>query len=96
MDGRDVQVDPARAAYDAAYAAYTNHIMACRQCHAPVARYCTAGAPLMLEADARYLAAINDLSERKRRLRIEYTKNPEYGLKLKARVIELFNLSMEE
>ncbi|MNE38127.1 hypothetical protein D3C80_1320120 [compost metagenome] len=49
------EVEPLRVVHTAATAsqawreadaAYTNHLMSCRDCHAPTGRYCTTGADL--------------------------------------------------
>lgn len=86
---------PTQVAYDAAYVVYTNHIMSCKNCYAPMARYCSTGMALLLEVDALHLMTMGDLSERKRLLRREHERRPQYAETLKARVIELYNRELE-
>lgn len=86
---------PTQLAYDAAYVVYTNHIMSCKNCYAPMARYCSTGMALLLEADALHLMAMGNADECKRLLRREYERRPQYAVALKNRVIELYNRELE-
>ena len=48
------------------HTAYLMHIMGCRGCYAPVSNYCEEGARLRLEYDARFIAGLDGLEERRR------------------------------
>jgi len=91
VEDRGVLTDTAEAAYRAAYSVYLSHVMACRKCYAPHGRYCSAGSPLRLEADARFILLLPDPSDRRRLLKRDFLADATYGQLLKKRVITLFN-----
>lgn len=58
----------------AEHSTYVNHLMGCRKCFAPSANHCEEGWGLKLHADARFVAGLADIADRRRwmaRLRIE-------------------------
>jgi len=95
MGDRDFQVDPRELAYRQAYSDYTNHVMGCRDCYAPNGRYCAAGEPLHLEADARYMMTVPDRYSRARLLALDFKTRPAFAERLKSRVVELFDQAKE-
>lgn len=96
MEDIELSVEPMQAAYESTYVQYTNHIMGCPKCYAPLARYCDSGTALLLESDARYLMTMSDLNERKRLILREHARRPAYAQRLKERVIELFSHAQED
>lgn len=70
--------------------AYFNHCIACANCYAPSARYCPDGQELRLQADAVFIAGLDDLGARRRWMASEEKKNPALMPRLKELVAEKY------
>lgn len=88
--------EPLPAVVVEAHEKYVSHIMFCRDCFAPKKRHCLTGLPLRIEYDAHFLMAISDVRRRRELLYRETYQNPANAEGLKARVIELYNETVEK
>lgn len=88
--------EPLPAVVVAAHEKYVSHIMDCVVCYAPKNRHCPTGLPLRIEYDAHFLMAISDVRRRRELLYRETYQSPANAEGLKARVIELYNESVEK
>lgn len=70
--------------------AYLNHLMGSRCCHAPIHRYCELGLQLKLSSDARFIADLKDIHERRRWMQSLVARMPEHKAELEALVRRKF------
>lgn len=74
---------------DEAHTPYINHVMGCRNCFAPTARYCPTGESLRADYVIAYVMEKPDRLARKRALQVEKDKNPHLFPLIRDRITSL-------
>lgn len=69
---------------------YINHLMSCRVCFAPTRNHCSEGLALRMENDARFIAGLTDLAERRRWMEVAREQYGDRTPLVEVRVREIF------
>lgn len=69
---------------------YINHCMSCPNCYAPNARYCPEGLELRLQADAVFIASLDNITDRRRWMACIDKRNPAHMPRLKELVAQKY------